>query len=341
VEAPDPTSRPVVLLSPAPRTVEQLFAPAALAALRAEFELVVLDDIDQLDERLPEAFAIVGQPALPRARLERADRLVALLNVEGNFFPNVDYPACFERGVRVLGCGPAFAPAVAEHALGLALDLCRAITREDRAFRAGGEGYGPDSTADSILLAGADVGLLGVGHLGRALLALLQPFRAAVRAYDPWLPDRLLGELGAEPAALAETLAASQVLFVLATVTSESERLLGPAELDRLPAGARVVLTSRAAVVDFDALLDRVAAGRLVAAVDVWPEEPLPPGHRARRLPGLVLSAHRAGGIPAAFRAIGDMVLDDLRLMKAGLPPVRMQVAAPELVGRYRNRPVS
>jgi hypothetical protein len=53
----------------------------------------------------------------------------------------------------------------------------------------------------------------------------------------------------------------------------------------------------------------------------------------------MVLSAHRAGGIPAAFTEIGNMVVDDLSLVAAGLPPVRMQVAAPELVTRYRNKP--
>ena len=55
----------------------------------------------------------------------------------------------------------------------------------------------------------------------------------------------------------------------------------------------------------------------------------------------MILSPHRAGGIPQAFRSIGAMVVDDLELIKRGLPPVRLQVAAPELVGRYRNRPVT
>ena len=54
-----------------------------------------------------------------------------------------------------------------------------------------------------------------------------------------------------------------------------------------------------------------------------------------------MLSAHRAGGIEEAFHEIGAMVLDDLLLVARGLPPVRMQVAAPELVGRYRSRPVT
>ena len=79
--------------------------------------------------------------------------------------------------MHVLGCGPAYATAVAEYALGLALDLARGISREDRAFRAGRERYVSASTADSILLTGATVGLIGYGNLGRALHPLLQPFR--------------------------------------------------------------------------------------------------------------------------------------------------------------------
>ena len=54
-----------------------------------------------------------------------------------------------------------------------------------------------------------------------------------------------------------------------------------------------------------------------------------------------MLSAHRAGGIPAAFAQIGDMVVDDLALVARGLPPVRMQAASRDLVTRYRNRPVT
>jgi phosphoglycerate dehydrogenase-like enzyme len=138
---------------------------------------------------------------------------------------------------------------------------------------------------------------------------------------------------------LDETLSRSMFLFVLATVTADSERLLGARQLGLVPAGARLVLVSRAPVVDFDALLAGVAAGRFLAAVDVWPTEPVPVDHPARSMDGLVLSAHRAGGIPAAFAEIGAMVLEDLTLLRDGLPPARMQVAARELVGRYRNRP--
>jgi phosphoglycerate dehydrogenase-like enzyme len=334
-------TKPVVAVLAAPHPRDRIFTPDSWRELTDAFEVHDLtDEPERLDTVLPEVFAVVGQPDLPRERLDHAPALRAVLNVEGNFYPNVDYAACFERGVRVLGCGPAYADAVAEFALGLALDLARGITREDRAFRAGKERYVATGNDDAFLLRGADLGLIGFGNLGRALVPLLEPFRPAIRAYDPWLPDDVLGAAGLQPASLHDVLAASRIVFVLATVTAESKQLVGAAELATLPDDACVVLVSRAPVVDFDALLDEVAAGRLRAAIDVWPDEPVPAEHRARSMDGLILSPHRAGGIPQAFQQIGRMVVDDLLLIARGLPPVRMQAAAPELVARYRNRPV-
>ncbi len=337
-------TRPTVILIPAPQRSDRIFTPARRAELEELFTVIDLEHDQRpeaLEEALPDAFAVIGQPALDADRLRRAPNLRAILNVEGNFFPNVDYEACFARGVYVLGCGPAYATAVAEHALGLALDLARGISQQDRAFRLGTERYVADGNEDAILLTGATVGLIGFGNLGRALHRLLGPFGAEIRVFDPWLPANVLREQGLLPATLHDVCRESQFLFVLATVTPESEHLLGRAELDLLPAKARLVLVSRAAVVDHDALLARVADGRILAGVDVWPEEPVPADHPARGLEGLVFSGHRAGGIPAAFQQIGDMVVDDLTQLAQGLPPVRMQVAARELVGRYRNRPVT
>jgi phosphoglycerate dehydrogenase-like enzyme len=335
---------PKVLLAATGRSTDVIFTPQALSALRGRFAVVEIegDAADaELERQLPDAFAIVGQPDLPAERLQRARELRAVLNVEGNFFANVDYDTCFRNGVRVLGCGPAYADAVAEYALGLAIDLARGISREDRAFRAGRERYLEAGNAGALHLRGSDIGLIGYGNLGRALHRLLVPFVPTLRINDPWLPASVIAEAGAQPAKLEELLRSSVILFMLATVTPESAQLLNRDRVKMMRRGSRLVLISRAAVADYDAVLDRVAAGELLAAIDVWPEEPMPPGHRARAMEGLVLSAHRAGGTTAAFHRIGDMVLDDLTLISRGLPPARMQVAARELVGRYRNRPAT
>jgi phosphoglycerate dehydrogenase-like enzyme len=336
--------KPVVLLRPAPQITSQIFTDDALRRLNERYTVIdgEADPSEEaIDACLPEVMAIIGQPDLPRARLERAPKLRGILNVEGNFFQNVDYDAAFERGVNVVACMPVYAQPVAEFSLGLAIDLARGISREDRAFREGREAYVAANTGDSILLRGAQMGIIGYGNIGRKLLPLLEPFRpGVVRCYDPWLPDAVIREAGMVPASLEEVLSSSTFLFVLATVTTESTHLLNAENMKLIPHGARVILSSRAAVVDFDAFVRYADEGRFLAATDVWPEEPAPADHPARSVENLVLSPHRAGGIPVAFAEIGEMVLDDLALLEQGLPPVRNTMAARELVTRYRSKPV-
>jgi phosphoglycerate dehydrogenase-like enzyme len=133
-------------------------------------------EASRLDSVLPNAVAVLGQTDLPAERLARAVNLRALINVEGNFLPNVDYQTCFRRGIDVLSIGPVFALPVAEMALGLALDLARGITPGDRSLREGREAYGLAGNRDAFLLTGATIGLIGFGQLGRALNRLLAGF---------------------------------------------------------------------------------------------------------------------------------------------------------------------
>ena len=105
--------------------------------------------------------------------------------------------------------------------------------------------------------------------------------------------------------------------------------------------GAAFILLSRAGVVDFDALMDAVRSGHILAASDVFPDEPLARDHPVRTIPGFLRSAHRAGALDIAFKRMGDMVLEDLDLMDRGLPPMRCKRAERETVARMRSKPVS
>ena len=122
-------------------------------------------------------------------------------------------------------------------------------------------------------------------------------------------------------------------------VTGDNQGSLDRQHLERIRPDAIFLLLSRAGLVDFDAFVDLVAEGRFRAATDVFPIEPAPADLRARSVDGLLLSAHRAGGLPEVLAEIGEMVVDDLTLIRAGLPPQRLQAARPETVGRWRNPP--
>ena len=235
----------------------------------------------------------------------------------------------------------AFGGAVAEMALGMALGLARGIPAADRQFRKGREVYGRFSNQDAFLIFGSDVGFIGFGNLGRALIKLLEPFRCRVRVYDPWLADRWLAEFGLIPSSLDDVMVASRILFVLAGVTAENQAMIGKRELDRMPRGACLVLVSRASLVDFDALTAKLRQGDIRAALDVFPQEPFPRKHPLRGLDNVILSAHRAGSLPSSYRLMGEMLVDDLSQILRGLPPLRLQRAERETVARMRSMPVT
>ena len=272
--------------------------------------------------------------------MERAKKLKAIINVEGNFQPNVDYDSCFARGIHVLGVGAAFAKAVAEMALGMALALARRIPEADRSFRRGEEVYGRFSNQSSFLISGAEVGFIGFGNLGRALIKLLEPFRCTVRVYDPWLPPRWLAEWGLLSSSLDAVLSKSQIVFILAGATAENQAMIGRRHLNRMRRGACLVLVSRASLVDFDALTARLRTGHIRAALDVFPQEPFAKHHPLRELDNVILSAHRAGSLSSAYHSMGEMIVDDLGQMLNGLPPLRLQRAERETVARMRSMPV-
>jgi phosphoglycerate dehydrogenase-like enzyme len=333
-------TRPLVFCIPEPRTLDLIFEETHLTELRHAFRLVE-GDVSDLETRIGEIDFIIGQPPLSSALLARASRLRAILNVESNFLDNMDYDQCFARGIHVLSTGKVFAQPVAEIGLGLALALERNIVGADRDFRAGKELWGGDSNRDARLLSGGEIGFIGFGDLGRALNKLLMPFRARVRAYDPWLPPSALHEVQVEPATLDEVLTHSDVIFVVAGVTTENGGFLGAGEFAKMRRGTSFVLLSRAGVVDFAALMAAVASGHIRAASDVYPEEPLPLDHPVRKLDQFILSAHRAGALDSAFKDMGRMVLEDLQLMSRGLPPTAMRRAERETVQRFRSKPVA
>ena len=338
-------SEPLILVDPHPRTLAQICDAPTRRRLEALGRLVVHEDgpmpAAMVEQHLPEAELIFGQTDLPAERLARATKLRAIVNVETNFLPNIDYELCFQRGIHVITPGGAFAAAVAEAALGMAIDLARGITAADRAFRAGTELYGLAANESSFMFGGAPVGLIGFGDLGRELRRLLVPFRNPVKVYDPWLSDHLLRSHDVLPATLDEVLATSRVVFVFAGVTSENQGFLGAREFALMQPGAAFLLMSRAAVVDFPEMVRQAQSGRLKVATDVFPEEPVAADDPVRAVEGMLLSAHRTGGMQDALFEIGRQAVADAELILKGLAPVTCRRAQRETVGRSRSKPVT
>lgn len=337
---PEPTC---VLYDPEPRSSAEIFSPEALAAFRATYRVIEWQGGDRdafYARHLPEADILISQQPMGRDRLDAAPRLRAIFNVETNFLPNVDYDECFRRGIHVLAPGGVFALPVAEMALGMALSLGRNIHGEHAAFLRGEEKWLFDGNAESELLTGSTVGIIGYGDLGRALHRLLQPFGCRVQAHDPWLPAGHMRRLGVEPAGFDALMAGNRFIFVMATITTENRHMIDDRALELMQPGANLLLMSRAAAADFPALCAAAASGRIRVATDVFPVEPLPPGDPIRSVPNMLFSPHRAGALTLALREIGERVLEDMDLITRGLAPVACRRAERETVARIRSMPI-
>ena len=337
---------PLIVVDAAPRGLEEIFDAELWARLERLGDLEAHRGegrmpAERFERLLPNMELLLGQSDMPRARLDAAPKLRGIINVETNFLPNVDYQACFERGVHVLTPSGAFARPVAEMTLALALDLCRGVTFADRAMRRGDERWLLDGWPGSRSLFGARVGLIGFGDLARAFVPLLPPFGCTLSAYDPWVSAHYLSQFGARATTLDDILSTSDVIVVFASVTSDNQGFLGRREFELVKPGAVFLLMSRAAVVDFPEFLAQVASGRFRAATDVFPQEPAPKDDPARRVPGLVLSPHRAGATPDALLEIGRQTVADAELILRGLPPLSCRRAQRETVAKSRSKPVA
>jgi phosphoglycerate dehydrogenase-like enzyme len=342
---PNTNSRYKIFLVPSPRTVSDIFDAEDLARLNALGD-VVIHEGGEVSEELFDSVAadvsiIIGQIDLPESRLKKAQSLRAIINVEGNFLPNVDYLYCFKAGIRVLNVSPVFAEPVSEVALGMALSLARSISRSDRYFREGTERYGLAANETAFSLYRAEVGFIGMGDLGKAILPLLKPFGVHVKAYDPWLPKEYIESLGCEYATLDEVLQTSKFVFVVAGATSANQGFLGKKQFDSMRPGSALILVSRAGVVDFDAMLDAAESKHIFVATDVFPEEPLARNHRARTIDNILLSPHQAGAMVSALKEIGKRTVGDCEMIVQGFPPILCKLAQPETVVLSRSKPVS
>lgn len=333
--------QPLLLLDPSFRATDVVFTPDDLDRLRSVTRVAWARDEpappDEI-ERVREEVEIIVTGSWRHGDVARFPKLRAIMEVGGGFPSptSLDYAACFARGIRVLSCAPAFGPAVAEMALGLALAAARQIGWTDRAFRDGSEHWSHTDFATRIgepfTHYGKQVGFIGFGGLARALVPLLQPFGCPVQVYDPWLTDTYLRGHGVAPVDIDTLMSTSRFIYVLAVPSAENRAFLDRSALERIRPDTVFLLMSRAHVVDFDALTELLAAGRFRAGIDVYPEEPLAADHPIRRVDHAVLSSHRAGANAEALHSVGRIVADDVEAIAAGLVPFAMQQAQPEFI---------
>ena len=254
---------------------------------------------------------------------------------------NMDYQYCFKKGIYVIATSPVFSKPVAEIALGMTLSLLRNIHNAHSDFIKGKEKYGLESNLNASLLSGKKIGLLGFGDLAKSLYPLLLPFSKDINVYDPWIPKINIQKLGFKSISLNKMFESCQVIYVLATVTTENKHFIDKKLLNKMKPDSCFILMSRAAIVNFEDLKTRIKKGDIYVATDVFPEEPVKKNDPIRKLKNVLFSAHRAGALEQAFFDMGEIVLKDMSLILKKKPPKFCKRAERKTVKLLASKPVA
>ena len=174
-------------------------------------------------------------------------------------------------------------------------------------------------TAESLL--GREVGMVGFGRIGHALVDMLRGFNIRWRVYDPFASKAVPLGSHVQFDSLAGVLKRSSLLVVTAAATEKTKHLLSRGRLAMLQDASTVINIARGSLIDLAALTREVKSGRLRCALDVTdPEEPLPINHPLRNLPGAIMTPHIGGGGQRTRGEMANAAMDELQHFFNGEP---------------------
>jgi phosphoglycerate dehydrogenase-like enzyme len=235
---------------------------------------------------------------------------------------SLDVEYLLERGDTVCGTEgtgatpAAGVPSTAEVAWALIFAVAKRVTQEDRALRSGR--WQLDLPTN---LAGATLGLCGLGTLGAAMAGPATSFGMEVIAWSQNLTDERAAEVGVRHVSKDELLATSDFLSIHLVLSDRSRGLIGGPELLAMKPTAALINTSRGPIVDEAALVAALRVGVIAAAgLDVYEQEPLPAGHPLTMLPNVVLLPHLGYVSEPGMRHMYGQVVEDIAAFLAGEP---------------------
>jgi len=266
--------------------------------------LIVTSDKDGPDsafeQELPEAEIVISQPFWPAyltaERIAKAPNL-KLAVTAGIGSDHVDLQAAIERGVTVVEVTYCNSISVAEHVVMMVLALVRNYIPSYQWVVAGGWNIA-DCVSRSYDLEGMQVGVVGAGRIGTAVLRRLKPFEVGLHYTDRHrLPDDVEKELGVTYHPDVESMVrVCDVVSINAPLHPETEHLFDAGLIGQMKRGAYLVNTARGKICDPDAVARACESGQLAGyAGDVWFPQPAPQDHPWRTMPHHGMTPHTSG----------------------------------------------
>ncbi|WIY25734.1 NAD(P)-dependent oxidoreductase [Parasedimentitalea psychrophila] len=276
---------------------------------------------------------IVRAPIDPEI-LRRETGLRALVR-HGAGLDMIPVDSATQAGVLVANVPGANSVTVAEHVIFSSLALLRQYPRVNSDLRQNGWEAGRQHSNSGREMSGRTLGILGMGNVGQALHRMAQlGFGMKVISHTR-TPAKLPTNIRA--VSFDDLLRNSDILALCCPLNDQTRGVIDRQAIDRMKTGAILVNVSRGPVIDEDAVIGALQAGKLAgAALDVFSGQPLPPDHPIFSQPNVILTPHMAGITEESMYRMGAGVVAEVRRIVDGILPKNL--INPSAVSNYRSR---
>lgn len=284
------------------------------------------------------AIAIVSRMGrIDGSVMDRAPQL-RVISKHGVGVDNIDLAAAADRGIPVLVATGANAISVGEHAIALMLATVKRLLPLDSGLRAG-RWEKPGFAGRE--LAGATLGLMGMGAIAQATGSMARGLGLNIVGYDPFAPDSAFeAQSATRCSSFEELLELSDVLSLHCPLNDQTRRILNADAIARMPAGSYVVNTARGGLIDEAALLEAVRSGHLAGAgLDTFAIEPPANDHPFFAEPRIVMTPHIGGVTRQANARVGVEAVKGILDLLAGNPLPADRIANRKLLDAAKAAP--
>ncbi len=290
-----------------------------IASLRGRVDLLIGPEdppgfAPELLELLPEAEGLLTllTDRVDEEILSRAPRLRVVSNMAVGV-DNVDVAACTRRGIPVGHTPGVLADATADLTLALLLAAARRLPEASLDARQGRWTTWSPTGWLGTDIAGATVGIIGMGQIGRAVARRVHGFGARILYVNPSPRPRIEALLGAERVPLERLLRESDFVSLHCPLNAETRHLIDEEALRAMKPESILVNAARGPVVETEALVRALREGWIAAAaLDVTDPEPLPPEHPLYRLPNCLITPHIGSATHGTRRRMAGIACENL-----------------------------
>lgn len=268
---------------------------------------------------LAEATAVIAGQESYTAEVFDACPQLRLVVRFGVGFDAVDVAAATERGVLVATIPGTTDGGVADHTLGLMIDLAHGISRADRAMRSGQ--WQPERGVD---VGRATLGIVGLGRIGRAVARRAAGFDMRLIAHEPYPDLEFVAKHGVELMSIEEVFSQGDFVTLHLPSMPETEKIVDAAKLALMKPTAYLINTGRGNLVDEDAVYAAVKSGQIAGAgIDAWTIEPMT-DPRWAELENVVLTPHCAANTSGVWSASAALAVDIVLQVLRGEKPTQL-----------------